>query len=313
MPERQWYNLAVQLERLQSALERTRRTAFGRLAALLGASELSLEFWDDLESTLLAADMGLPVSSGLVAELRGIAARDGLYRAAELRPHLESALLRRIRHQPLPPLTASPRVFLILGVNGSGKTTSAAKLAHWYQQAGARVLLVAADTYRAAAVEQLQVWGKRLDLPLIHGEAGSDPGAVVYQTGQAVQRGGHQVAIIDTSGRMHTSHNLMAELGKIRRVVGKVLPEAEVAPLLVLDATTGQNGLTQTRAFKDEIELRGVILAKLDSSAKGGVVFAVGEELNTPVLFVGLGERAQDFDVFQPQAFIDGILEGSDN
>jgi len=196
----------------------------------------------------------------------------------------------------------------MVGVNGSGKTTSIGRLAYRWIRSGKKVILAAADTYRAAATEQLELWGERLGTELIKGLPGSDPGAVVYNACEAAVARNADALLIDTSGRMHTHHNLMSELQKICRVAGKVIDEAPHKVLLVLDATTGQNGISQAKAFNEAIQLDGVIIAKLDGSARGGVGFAVVSELDLPILYVGLGENPQDLVPFNPESYIDGLL-----
>jgi fused signal recognition particle receptor len=202
----------------------------------------------------------------------------------------------------------SPEVIILIGVNGSGKTTAAARLAHRLKQNGKSILFAAADTYRAAASEQLQQWGARLGVDVVSGQTGSDPGAIVYDATQAAIARSIDVVIVDTSGRMHTQHNLMAELQKVCRVSGKVLEGAPHQVLLVLDGTTGQNGLAQAQAFTKAVDVTGVILAKLDTSAKGGVAFAIADQLHLPITHVGLGEQQEDFAGFNPEAYVEGLL-----
>ncbi|MGB9897687.1 signal recognition particle-docking protein FtsY, partial [Thermanaerothrix sp.] len=195
-------------------------------------------------------------------------------------------------------------------VNGSGKTTTIAKLAQWFRNQNKKVLLVAADTFRAAAVDQLQVWAERLNLPIVAGQPNADPGAVTFDGIQAALARKTDIVLIDTAGRLHTRYNLMEELKKVHRVAGKALPGAPHAVWLVLDATTGQNALQQARAFKEAVNVNGIILAKLDSSARGGMAFAIQSVLGIPILFVGLGETPSDLEIFDPEAFVQGILEG---
>ena len=203
---------------------------------------------------------------------------------------------------------SAPSVILLVGVNGSGKTTTVAKLGARFISQGKKILFGAADTFRAAAVEQLQVWGQRLSIDVIAGQPESDPGAVAYTTVQAGIARSADVILIDTAGRLHTRFNLMQELEKVERVVGKALSGAPHAVWLVMDTTTGQNALQQARAFKESVSVTGVILTKLDSSARGGMVFAIRHELDLPILFAGLGEKTEDLEIFNPDAFIDGIL-----
>jgi fused signal recognition particle receptor len=206
-------------------------------------------------------------------------------------------------------LNQRPAVVLLVGVNGSGKTTTAAKLGKQFSQQGKQVLLAAADTYRAAAVDQLQVWGERLNLPVIAGAPNGDPGAVAFDAVQAGMARQADLVLVDTAGRLHTRFNLMEELKKVHRVVGKAMPGAPHAVWLVLDATTGQNALNQARAFKETVKVTGIILAKLDSSAKGGMAFAIQRELGIPILYAGLGEKPEDLTPFDREAFVDGIFQ----
>jgi fused signal recognition particle receptor len=232
----------------------------------------------------------------------------GLIHTVELQSVLEEDLRSRLDAPPNLDFSSKPAVILLVGVNGSGKTTTIAKLGKRFTENGKRVLLVAADTYRAAAVDQLQVWAQRLELPIIAGQMSSDPGAVVYDGIQSAVSKGFDLVLVDTAGRLHTRYNLMEELKKVNRVAGKALAGAPHAVWLVLDATTGQNALVQARAFKEAVNVTGIILAKLDSSARGGMVFAIQRELGIPIIFAGLGEKAEDLTPFDPDAFIKGIL-----
>lgn len=305
------YNLPVMagiLTRWKDGLARS-RAALGRLAALLGATEIDEETWEDLEAALIQADLGLAASGEVLASLRDETRTRGLGRADELRPLLEQELRRRLEPPPALEFDAAPAVVLLVGVNGSGKTTTAAKLGRRFADAGKRVLLVGADTFRAAAVDQLQVWADRLGLPLVAGQAGSDPGAVVYDGLRSAVSKGYDLVLVDTAGRLHTRYNLMEELKKVHRVAAKALDGAPHAVWLVLDATTGQNALAQARAFKEAVGVTGVILAKLDTSARGGMAFAIQGELGLPILFAGLGERVEDLAPFDPDEFVKGIFE----
>ncbi len=292
----------------KAGLARTRQSTFGRLAQLLGATEITEETWEELEALLIQADLGVDLTLEIVEALRDQARREGITRGEALREALRAQLLQRL--QPPPPLRfpERPTVIMIVGVNGSGKTTTIAKLAKRYRDQGLKVILGAADTFRAAAIEQLQVWGERLGVPVIAGQPGSDPGAVTYDTVQAAVARGMDLALIDTAGRLHTRYNLMEELKKVRRVASKALFGAPHRVWLVMDATTGQNALQQAKAFKDAVSVTGVILAKLDSSAKGGMAFAIQQQLGLPILFAGLGEGPDDLEPFDPEAFVDGIL-----
>ena len=305
-----WYNPAVPEQSLQKALERTRRAAFGRIATLFGASELSDDFWEELEATLVQADLGVRLTDNVLEQLRTQARSQGFLNGDQVQQALHEALVSRMPavQEPHPTPDARPFVTLIVGVNGSGKTTTAAKLAWRWKEQGMQVMMAAADTFRAAAREQLEVWAERLQIELVTGERGSDPGAVVFNAGQAATARNVDALLVDTSGRMHTEHNLMAELEKIHRVAGKVVQGAPHCSILVLDATTGQNGLAQAKAFSQSIPIDGVVLAKLDGSARGGVGVAIHEQLGLPIFFVGLGEGVQDLQAFNAEEFVSGLL-----
>jgi len=292
----------------KDGLSKTSKAAFGQIATLLGASEIIPETWDDLEALLIQADLGVETTEVVLDRLEQRVDQDGLVRAAELKTVLRQELRRLLIDPPQIDLSQRPTVILIVGVNGSGKTTSIAKLAKRFKNEGRSVLLGAADTFRAAAVDQLEIWAERLDLPIISGQTGADSGAVAYDSVKAAQARKSEILLIDTAGRLHTRFNLMEELKKVHRVVGKAEPGAPHQVWLVMDATTGQNALQQARAFQQAVQVSGVILAKLDSSARGGMAFAIQRELNLPILFAGLGEKADDLQPFDPEAFVDGIL-----
>jgi fused signal recognition particle receptor len=292
----------------RTGLSKTSKSAFGRLANLLGASEINQETWDELEALLIQADLGIETTSDVIGSLKRLVRDQGLTRADELQSTLRADLRARLTTPPVLNWEAHPSVILVVGVNGSGKTTTIAKLGKRYCDEGKSVLFGAADTFRAAAVDQLQVWGERLNVEVVAGAPESDPGAVAFH---AVQSGiAHKVDLIfiDTAGRLHTRFNLMEELKKIYRVVGKALNGTPHAVWLVLDAATGQNALQQARAFKEAVNATGVVLTKLDSSARGGMAFAIQHELGLPILFAGLGEKLEDLEPFNPDAFVDGIL-----
>lgn len=297
------------LNKWREGLARTSKAAFGRLAGMLGATEITSETWDDLEALLIQADVGLETTQSVLKALKETVRREGLTRASELRAVLKAELRSRLTTPPPLAFPAKPAVILLVGVNGSGKTTTAAKLGQRFMKEGKTVLFGAADTFRAAAVDQLQVWGERLRAEVIAGAPESDPGAVAYNAVQAGVARGTDVILIDTAGRLHTRFNLMEELKKVYRVVQKALPGAPHAVWLVLDATTGQNALQQARAFRNAVQVTGVILTKLDSSARGGMAFAIQRELGLPILFAGLGEKPEDLTPFDPDAFISGVLE----
>jgi fused signal recognition particle receptor len=293
----------------KEGLARTSKAAFGQIVTLLGAAEITDETWDDLEALLIQADLGVETAVSILDVLEARVEREGLTKAQELKRALREELRSRLDTPPPVEFPATPTIVLIVGVNGSGKTTTIAKLGKRYAQQNKRVILGAADTYRAAAVDQLQIWADRLDLPVIVGQPGGDAGAVAYDTVQAAIARQVDLALIDTAGRLHTRYNLMEELKKVHRVVGKAMPGSPHAVWLVMDATTGQNALQQARAFKDAVKITGIILAKLDSSARGGMAFAIQKELGIPILFAGLGERPDDLQPFDPDAFIEGIIQ----
>jgi fused signal recognition particle receptor len=296
------------LSRWRSGLSKTSKAAFGRLAGLLGATEITAETWDELEALLIQADLGIETAGDVVRSLQRFVRTQGLLRSEQLWSALRADLRARLDAPPAIEWLGQPSVLLVVGVNGSGKTTTIAKLGQRFQQEGKSILFGAADTFRAAAVDQLQVWGSRLGVDVIAGAPESDPGAVAFNAVQAGVARKVDLVIVDTAGRLHTRFNLMEELKKVQRVVGKALPGAPHATWLVLDATTGQNALQQARAFKEAVGVTGVILAKLDSSARGGMAFAIQRELGLPILFAGLGEKPEDLQLFDPDAFVEGIL-----
>lgn len=297
------------LSRWKDGLSRTSKVAFGRLAGMFGVTEINEEVFEELESLLIQADLGMETTESVLDSLRKGVPERGLTRTNELKSLLEEELRSRLdTSAPVDIAGAHPYIILLVGVNGSGKTTTAAKLGRRFTDQGKRALLVAADTFRAAAVDQLQVWADRLKLPIIPGQMGSDPGAVVYDGIKAAEARNFDLVLVDTAGRLHTRYNLMEELKKVYRVAGKAMPGAPHAVWLVLDATTGQNALAQAKAFKEAVNVTGIILAKLDSSARGGMAFAIQQELGLPILYAGLGEKPEDLTVFDPDAFVKGIL-----
>jgi fused signal recognition particle receptor len=292
----------------KKGLNRTSKAAFGQIATLLGATEITDEIWDDLESLLIQADLGVETTVEILDILERRVEKEGITKSDDLKILLRDELRNRLDEPPTISFNSKPTIILIVGVNGSGKTTTIAKLGNYFTREGKKVVLGAADTYRAAAVDQLQVWADRLNLPIITGQAGGDAGAVAYDSVQAAVSRQADIALIDTAGRLHTRYNLMEELKKVYRVVGKAMPGAPHAVWLVMDATTGQNALQQARSFKSAVDVTGIIIAKLDSSARGGMVFAIQKELKLPILFAGLGEHPDDVQPFNPDAFIDGII-----
>ena len=307
------YNLSTMAikfaQSIKDSLARTRNAVFGRIAGLLGASQVTNETWDELEELLIQADIGVETTLYLIERLRRRARDEAILKANVLQTALREEL-RALLPDPVPlDLGSRPLdVILIVGVNGSGKTTSIAKLAHRYQRQGRRVLLAAADTFRAAAMDQLEIWAQRAGVDIVKGPEGGDPGAVVFDALQAARSRGMDVVIADTAGRLHTQYNLMAELRKVRKVAAKSIAGAPHETLLVLDAATGQNALSQARHFQEAVEVTGVVLAKLDSTARGGMVFAIARELGLPVRFVGTGEQMEDLAPFDADAFVEGLF-----
>jgi fused signal recognition particle receptor len=299
--------------KLRESLARTRGSFFGQITGLLGASDVTDELWDDLEALLIQADVGVDTTLSLVEAVRDRVAREGITRASAAQSILKQEMLALLDANDAVPSPSERKrlltVVLVVGVNGSGKTTTIAKLADYYQNQGQQVTLAAADTFRAAASDQLKVWGERVRATVVAHQPGADPGAVVFDAIKSSQARGATMVIIDTAGRLHTKYNLMKELEKIRGIAAKQVHEAPHEILLVLDATTGQNALNQARHFKESVGMTGVVLAKLDGTAKGGVVFAIARELGVPVRFVGTGETIDDLAEFNPQAFVDGLFE----
>lgn len=294
--------------RWKTGLSRSSKAAFGRLAGLFGATEITQGTWDELETLLIQADIGFETTKSILDAMRNSVRSRRLRRGDELQSLLGTELRSRLNTTPVLEFSSRPSVIMLVGVNGSGKTTTAAKLGLHFIKAGKRVLLVAADTFRAAAVDQLQIWAERAGLPIVTGQMGADPGAVVYDAVQSAVAKGMDMLLVDTAGRLHTRYNLMEELKKVKHAAGKALAGAPHAVWLVLDATTGQNALAQARAFKQTVGVTGIILAKLDSSARGGMTFAIQHELGLPILFAGLGEKVDDLQPFNPDAFVKGIL-----
>jgi fused signal recognition particle receptor len=291
---------------LQDALKPTRMGFAERVRSLLGTGEPDDETWEEVEEALISADLGADIAIEVCDRAR---ARTDVGPQKALQLEL-LALFAERQAVPWPriPGPGIPAVILVVGVNGTGKTTTIAKLAYRFKSLGAKVLLAAADTFRAAAIEQLEAWAGRIDVPVIAHSAGADPSAVVFDAMDAARARGMDVVIVDTAGRLHTKANLMEELAKIRRTIGKRIPEAQPEVLFVLDATTGQNGLMQARAFNESSGLTAIALTKLDSTSKGGVAFAIERAMNVPVLFVGIGEQVADLRDFDPNAFVAALF-----
>jgi fused signal recognition particle receptor len=298
----------------REGMAKTRQGFFGRIAQMLGGEEeeLTEETWDDIEALLLQADVGPQTTRAVVKATQERARRDNI-RVPDQR--LKKALkdsLRELLDDP-PPMNISGRplsIMLIVGVNGSGKTTTIGKLAHRLSTVNRRkVILAAGDTFRAAAIEQLQKWGERVQVPVIANKPGSDPAAVVYDATAAANARGRDVLIVDTAGRLHTNYNLMEELAKIKSVSQKIIPDAPHEVLLVLDGTTGQNAMQQAMKFREMVDVTGIIVTKLDSTAKGGMIFSIYHDLKLPVHYVGLGEKVDDLVQFRPDFFVDSLFD----
>ena len=301
-------------EKLEQSLQKTRRGVFKQVIELFQRTEIDDDFYDDLEALLIGADIGADTTDQLIGELRAQIRERGIRTPAEaqeiLRTDMINLLKKAVRYRRVKILQRGvPYVILVVGVNGVGKTTTIAKLARYHQQKFRRsVLLAAGDTFRAAAIDQLQLWGQRIDVPVIAHQPGADPGAVAFDAMQAAHKRNADVLIIDTAGRLHTKDNLMQELGKIRRVVQKTVPDAPQEVLLVLDANTGQNGLRQAEAFAKMVELSDVALTPLDGTSKGGIAFSIVKALGVPISYVGTGETMDDLTPFSEESFVDGLF-----
>ena len=304
---------------LRRSLEKTRSTLFGRVKELVTRKvSFDAETLDEIEAILIASDMGLDAAAEITERLRG-SLRGERFSAADLEA-VESGIRDALLHILGGPgtsaaerLCGSPHVVMVVGVNGTGKTTSVGKLAWMYRQMGKSVLLGAADTYRAAAVEQIAIWAERSGVPIVRQQHGADPAAVAYDALQSARSRGTDVLIVDTAGRLHTKTNLMEELKKIRRALQKIDPAAPHETLLVLDANTGQNGLQQAREFLATVQVSGLFLAKLDGTAKGGIVVAIKRALGIPVQFIGTGETLEDVEEFDPQSFAEALVARADS
>jgi fused signal recognition particle receptor len=292
-------------------LARTRSTLAAGLKAVFGIrGHIDEDKLDKLEELMITADMGVETVTHLLEGIREAWKNDEIETTDDLQVYLKQQLKDLLRQEEVEIQHAEtpPTVILVAGVNGSGKTTSIAKLANHFKKQGAKVLLAASDTFRAAAVEQLSIWAERLDVDIVRHQRGADPGAVAYDACEASVARGVEILIVDTAGRLHTERNLMRELEKIQRVLGKKIPGAPHEVILVLDATTGQNAIAQAQEFKDAIDVTGIFLTKLDGTAKGGIVAAVRHKLGIPVKFVGLGETPDDVQPFDAETFVEALF-----
>ncbi len=299
------------LDRLKAGIEKTRSGLVDRLEDVIsGKKEIDAELLEELEYTLITADIGVRTVGEILDRLHDQIDRKLTSNPAEIRNLIREQLLAVLRasEAPLQIVRTPPAVVMLVGINGAGKTTTIGKLAHRFLGEGRKVLLAAADTFRAAAIEQLEVWAERAGVEMIRQKTGADPSAVVFDALQAAKARTVDYVIVDTAGRLHTKENLMAELEKMRRTCQRVVPGAPHEVWLVLDATTGQNGLEQARKFTESAGVTGVVLTKLDGTAKGGVVVAIARELNLPIRFIGVGEKIGDLLPFEPEAFVDSLF-----
>jgi fused signal recognition particle receptor len=300
------------LERLKSGVQKTRAGLVTRLEDMLqGAKQIDADLLDELEFTLISSDIGVRTTEEILDRIRERVDRSLVGDAAELEGLIREHLLEILQasERPMPRVAHPPAVILVVGVNGSGKTTTIGKLAHRFRSEQRSVLLCAADTFRAAAIEQLEIWGQRTGTDVIRQQQGSDPSAVLFDALQSARARKTDYVIVDTAGRLQTKTNLMAELEKMRRTASRVIADAPHEVLLVMDATTGQNGLEQARKFTETSGVTGIVLTKLDGTAKGGIVVAIARELNIPIRYVGIGEKVDDLLPFDPEKFIASLFE----
>ena len=298
----------------QDAVKPSREKWFGRILNVLRSSKLDDALWEELEEILISSDVGVETSLRIIEELKHTVKERGLQSGEEVFESLKDSLVVGMEPETAESVwmdetdVTGPYVILMVGVNGVGKTTSIAKLAHHFTQEGKKVILGAADTFRAAAAEQLEILGKEIGVDVIKHDAGGDPGAVAFDAYQAGKARGADIVIIDTAGRLHTKSNLMEELRKVHRVLARLEPQAPHQVILTLDATTGLNGLAQAKSFKEAVNCTGIFLAKLDGTARGGIVLAIKQELQVPILFIGTGERVTDLAPFDTRDFVESLL-----
>lgn len=306
--------MTQRLSKTEQAVRRSREGWFSRVVRLFDRATVEEGLWEELEELLISADVGVGTSTKLIERVRERVGRERLGEGPQVRSALKEEMMSMLRVdaprdaiQPISLAPSGPTVILMVGVNGTGKTLSIAKLAYCFKEQGKRVILAAADTFRAAAIDQLEILGQRVGVEVISHQPGADPGAVVFDSLEAASARHADVVIIDTAGRLHTKFNLMEELKKIERVAARCDPTAPHEVLLVLDATTGQNGLLQARYFTEAVGVTGLFLAKLDGTAKGGIVLAICDELKIPILFIGTGEALDDLAPFDAQTFVEAL------
>jgi len=301
------------LKKTEPGVKRSKETWFGKIANIFNRDAFGDEVWQELEELLVSADVGVETTSKLLSKVKQRVKTDRLSEVSQIREALKEEMISLLsipqEANPIPEQSGEfPCIILVVGVNGSGKTTSIAKLAYGFTSQGKQVILAAADTFRAAAIEQLKHWGGKVDAEVISHQPGGDPGAVAYDAVQAGYSRHAQAVIIDTAGRLHTKFNLMEELKKIKRVVAKHDASAPHQVLLVMDATTGQNGLAQAKHFTETVDVTGIFLAKLDGTARGGIIFAICDQLNIPISYIGTGEKLQDMAPFDAEVFVNAIF-----
>jgi fused signal recognition particle receptor len=305
--------MPISTNKTEQAMRRSRETWFSKISRLFDRAKVDNEVWEELEELMIAADVGVGTTQNLLEKVKRRVNSEKLEDPGQIRAALGEEMVNLLTIEPRPTdITNAPDLYaiLVVGVNGSGKTTSIAKIAYNLKNDGKKVILAAADTFRAAAVDQLKHWGEKIGIEVVAHKPGGDPGAVVYDAIHAGQNRKAQVVIIDTAGRLHTKFNLMEELKKIRRIVDKYELPQEV--LLVIDATTGQNGLAQARHFTEAVSVNKIFLSKLDGTAKGGIVFSICDELKIPIAYVGIGEQLADMAEFDAEAFVEAIFSGQD-
>lgn len=299
-------------DKLKQGLKKTKDSLFGGLNGLFSGSEITDDFYDELEETLILCDLGAKTSEDVVSGLKARVKEKRLTLTSEVRGELKEMIKEMLGEDSPLDLSTVPSVILVIGVNGVGKTTAIGKLSHQLKQEGKRVIVAAADTFRAAAIEQLNVWTERAGVEIIKHNEGSDPAAVVYDALDAAKARKADVVIIDTAGRLHNKQNLMNELAKISRIVHQKAEGCALEVLIALDATTGQNAVNQARAFNDAADITGIILTKLDSSAKGGIVISIANELKVPVKLISVGEKIDDLQPFIANDFVEALFEVDD-
>lgn len=296
--------------KVEQSLEKSRQGIFGQIAQMFSTGDpITDELWEELEEALILGDVGVETSLYLVNRTKDACNRNGIKRADEAREMLQAEMIRIFQDQDdRPTIRARPYVILVVGVNGSGKTTLIAKLAQRYQRLNQQVLLAAGDTFRAAASEQLEIWAQRAGVPIISRGQGADAGAVIYDALDEAAKGDTDVLIIDTAGRLHAKYNLMRELEKLRTIIRRRIFDAPHEVLLVIDATTGQNGVLQAKSFLQSVEVTDVVLTKLDGTAKGGIALAIAQDIERPIRYIGTGEQLDDLALFDAESFVQALL-----